>query len=84
MTITIKQCESDDADHMAAIIAALNRRFAAVKRANPRGYQDAFEQRLSLTLTEVADELGAQVTFNEYDDALFDFTHRRMRCNWLA
>ena len=66
--------ENIGTNHQSAIVAALNRHFARIKQANPRGILDQFETQLSILSIEVAQELGGVVEELPDDVVRFNFT----------
>lgn len=67
VSIEILHWPGDKTPYLQQITAKLNERFQQMKQRNPRGYLDEFECRFALTLTEVAQELGAR-SFDEAND----------------
>lgn len=43
----------------------MNQKFAEIKRNNPRGFLDQFDQQLELICCDIAQELGGQFTLRE-------------------
>jgi hypothetical protein len=67
VSLEILHWPGDQTPHLKNITDKLNQRFQQMKARNPHGYMDAWESRFALTLTEVAQELGAR-SFDEPND----------------
>jgi hypothetical protein len=56
------------ADVLQTIIDKLNAIHADMKKKNPRGYMDAFEQRLDLNMAEIAQSMGLEMEYKPDTD----------------
>ncbi len=80
-SIAIVQVEGRTNHTVKDISDKLNERFQELKRVNPRGYRDAFDQRYELNCAEIAQEMGGVCTPQIDEDGkpvqVFDFTGSR-------
>lgn len=72
--MTIEVIDRKGADHFPLIIDALNARFFATKKQNPRGYLDQFEAQMELHCLEVAQELGGTAEIRQDGTCQFNFS----------
>lgn len=56
------------------IIKLLNRKFDEIKKNNPRGFMDEFEQRIGVLCQEIAQDLDCVFFQNDEGEFVFDFT----------
>lgn len=55
------------------VIEELEKEFEKVRKRNPKGYVDSFEQSFDMHCQTVARRLGAKLRYDADDDVVFDF-----------
>lgn len=63
LTVETRVNESNKADLVKEIVGKLNAAFAEIKRRNPAGYMDSFEQQLPTKMSEIAAEIGLRMDY---------------------
>ena len=74
MELTVVKNDGDQTDRFTQVAEAMQARFDATRRVNPRGYKDAFEARQELHLSEVVGELGGTVIWSGDGECVVNFS----------
>lgn len=61
MEIKVCQREDDGRDWLARINRALNNEVARMRRTNPRGWRDEYDQRFDILLEDAVTALGGRM-----------------------
>lgn len=70
VSIETRVSDQNKSDLVKIIVDKLNARFAEIKKSNPQGYMDSFEQQLPSFMLDIAQEMSLEVS-GEGDNYIF-------------